>query len=186
MTEDATPFAVGDGFDEFFRAEYPKLLALGRALAPIAAADLAQEALIRACRNWDRVADYDIPAAWVRRVMLRLVADHHRSGRRRDRAVGRLALVEGAAHRGGDERWDGPITPANEAWFDAVRSLPRRQAEVVALHYIDQFPIAEVAIVLDVAPGTVKSSLSKARRKLAVALGDESNTSAPAAGKDRS
>ena len=138
------------------------MLALGRALAPAAAGDLAQEAMIRSCRNWSAVSEMDIPGAWVRRVMLNLVADHHRSRKRRDRAIDRLGsqLAPG---------WDeaAGVDLDDEAWFAAVRSLPRRQRDVVALHYIDQIPIAEVAGVLGIATGTVKSSLARARRTLA-------------------
>lgn len=164
MTRADEPLVADDRFDEFFRVEYPKLLALGRALAPSAAHDLAQESLIRACRNWSAVVDYDIPGAWVRRVMLRLVADHHRSRRRRERMVERLSATSST-----DRPED--ITVDDERWFDAVRGLPARQASVVALHYIDQLSVAEVAHVLEIAPGTVKSSLSRARARLARTVG---------------
>ena len=167
MSRTEEPLVGDDRFDEFFRAEYPKLLALGRALAPSAAHDLAQEALIRACRNWAAVAEYDIPGAWVRRVMLRLVADHHRSSRRRERMVGRLGARSATSLRIGTSETD----VDDERWFDAVRALPARQASVVALHYIDQLSVAEVAAILEIAPGTVKSSLSRARAKLARSLG---------------
>lgn len=158
MTRSEEPLVGGEAFDVFFRAEYPKLLALGRALAPDAAHDLAQEALIRACRDWATVAEYDIPGAWVRRVMLRLVADHHRSRRRRERMVMRFGTTSGVS--GGAVSSDVEID--DERWFDAVRALPERQAGVVALHYIDQLSVAEVAAILEIAPGTVKSSLSRA------------------------
>lgn len=161
------PLASDDRFEAFFRAEYPKLLALGRALAPAAAHDLAQEALIRACRNWSAVADYDIPGAWVRRVMLRLVADHHRSLGRRERMVDRFRANSSPSMRDGTTG----IDVDDDQWFDAVRALPARQASVVALHYIDQLSVAEVATILEIAPGTVKSSLSRARVKLARTLG---------------
>jgi outer membrane protein assembly factor BamB len=40
-----------------------------------------------------------------------------------------------------------------------VRSLPRRQAQVVALHYLGDLPVAEIARVLGCAEGTVKAHL---------------------------
>ena len=40
----------------------------------------------------------------------------------------------------------------------------------MTLHYLEDLPIAEVAEILKVAPGTVKSSLSHARQKLRAAL----------------
>ncbi len=48
-----------------------------------------------------------------------------------------------------------------------MRSLPRRQAQVVTLHYLEDLSVADVAEVLDMAPGTVKKHLHDGRRTLA-------------------
>jgi len=154
-----------DGFDEFFHREYPKILALGRALAPTDGIDLTQEAFLRAFREWDTIKGYDIPGAWLRRVMLCRVADHHRRRTRRTRAVARLGMLSAA-----DRPEHDLFTSDDEGWFSAVRALPRRQSQVVALHDIDQLSIGEVAAILEVAPGTVKASLSQARANLARSL----------------
>lgn len=45
----------------------------------------------------------------------------------------------------------------------ALRALPRRQREIVALHYLLDMGIAEVASTLDVSAGTVKTQLHRAR-----------------------
>ena len=50
------------------------------------------------------------------------------------------------------------------ALWSAVRHLPRLQRSVVALYYVDDMPIAEVATVLGVSPGTVKTSLFAGER----------------------
>jgi RNA polymerase sigma-70 factor (ECF subfamily) len=96
---------------------------------------------------------------------------HHRSRKRRDGAIDRIGSQLASD-------WDevAGIDVDDEAWFAAVRSLPRRQRDVVALHYIGQIPIAEVADVLDVATGTVKSSLARARRTLARRFPNEEGT----------
>lgn len=60
----------------------------------------------------------------------------------------------------------------DEAVWRAVRQLPRRQAQVVALHYVDDRSVAEIAAVLDLAEGTVKATLHQARQALARALGN--------------
>lgn len=57
-----------------------------------------------------------------------------------------------------------------EVWR-AVRALPRRQAQVVALRYVADASVAEIARTLDLAEGTVKAQLHRARRSLAVRLG---------------
>ena len=158
---------VGSGavdFDGFFRAEHAKLVACALAMTGDreVARDAAQEALLRAYRAWARVGTLDRPGAWVRRVLVNLVIDGQRRRGRERRAVGRLR--EGtvvATEREGDRFWR------------AVRALPERQRAAVALHYVDDLPLADVASVLDIAEGTVKASLAAARRTLAVTLGTE-------------
>ena len=58
----------------------------------------------------------------------------------------------------------------------AIRSLPPAQAAAISLFYLEDMSIAEVAVALDVPPGTVKTRLMHARSKLNKALkgtGDE-------------
>jgi RNA polymerase sigma-70 factor (ECF subfamily) len=152
------------GFEAFFRDEYPRLVALLVAVTgsrPVAE-ELAQEALLRAHVRWDRIVRYDRPGAWVRRVALNL-ASHHRSRRRSEqRAFDRLgrqrpaepyAYADGAS--GGDDFWA------------LVRQLPPRQAAAVALHHLEDRPVAEVAAILGCAEGTAKAHLHKGRAALA-------------------
>lgn len=70
------------GFEDFFRLQHPKLVALGMAMSGSreAGKDLAQEALLRTFRNWPTVSRYDNPAAWVRRVLINLTTDARRRG----------------------------------------------------------------------------------------------------------
>ncbi|MDP9219733.1 MAG: ECF-type sigma factor, partial [Actinomycetota bacterium] len=49
----------------------------------------------------------------------------------------------------------------------AVRSLPRRQAQVVALFYLYDLSVADVAATLELSEGSVKTHLSRARAALA-------------------
>jgi RNA polymerase sigma-70 factor, ECF subfamily len=56
-----------------------------------------------------------------------------------------------------------------EVWR-AVRALPRRQAQVVALRYVVDAPVAEIAQTLGMAEGTVKAQLHRARQTLATRL----------------
>ena len=67
-------------------------------------------------------------------------------------------------------------TVTDDDWWRAVRALPDRERAAITLHYLEDLPIGEVASILDVTPGTIKSSLSHARDKLRAALtreGDE-------------
>ena len=55
-------------FDDFYRAELPRLVVLARALCGAAVAeDVAQEAMLAAYRRWRHVSDLENPEAWVRR-----------------------------------------------------------------------------------------------------------------------
>jgi RNA polymerase sigma-70 factor, ECF subfamily len=63
-----------------------------------------------------------------------------------------------------------PEEPDADFWR-AVRALPRRQAQAIALFYLEDLPVAAIAEVLDCAEGTVKALLHQGRRTLAARLG---------------
>jgi RNA polymerase sigma-70 factor (ECF subfamily) len=151
------------GFDEFFRAEQPRMVALAIALTgvPEVARDLAQESLVKAYRAWPSVRTMDRPGAWLRRVTINAAMSWHRSNRREAAARSRLRAPRAteSPEREGERFWE------------AVRALPERQRAAVALHYLEDLSIADVALALDIAEGTVKASLFKARATLASALG---------------
>lgn len=152
------------GFDEFFRVEHPKLIAFALAMTGDreSARDAAQEALLRAYRAWPHVEHLDRPGAWVRRVLVNLVIDGQRRRGRERRALGRIR----------DEPTV-PADPESDRFWAAVRTLPERQRAAVALYYVDDLSVADVATVLGIAEGTVKASLAKARANLAATLGLE-------------
>ena len=123
------------------------------------AEDLAQESFMAAHRNWDQVSGYDDPGAWVRRVLINRATSLHRKAGAELRALTRLGGQAG-------EDTLPELTPrATEVW-DAVRRLPRRQAQATVLHYVDQLSVAEIGEVMGVSPGAVKSHLHKARAHL--------------------
>jgi DNA-directed RNA polymerase specialized sigma24 family protein len=68
---------VGTDFDEFFRAEHQRLVALAIGLTgvPEAARDLVQDTMTKAYRDWDRVSQLDRPGAWARRVTVNASID---------------------------------------------------------------------------------------------------------------
>lgn len=153
-------------FDTFYRRELVSLVALARALAgPAYAEDIAQDAMLAAYRHWRTVSQLDVPAAWVRRVCVnRAVSTMRRRG------VEARALVRLGSRRAPAE----PLPTEHEAFWAEVRRLPRRQAQVVALHYIYDLGVAEIASTLACAEGTVKVHLSRGRAALSGRLGQES------------
>jgi RNA polymerase sigma-70 factor (ECF subfamily) len=149
-------------FDELFRQHYaPLVRALAVAAGTEEAADAVQDAFLQAHRRWARVAGYERPDAWVRRVAVNRLTDVRRRRVRRGRAVERLgAGIDDAAP-----------APADLDLRRAVQGLPERQRLAVCLYYIADLSVEEVAETMDVTSGTVKSQLHDARQSLARTLG---------------
>lgn len=151
-------------FEELYRQDFRRLVALAYGLSGsrAAAEELVQEAFLAAHRRWDQIRDYDNPSAWLRRV----VVNRSISAIRRRVAEG-VALARVFGRRQLPEALPEP----DEAVWRAVRRLPKRQAQVIALRYVDDLPVAEIATILGCAEGTVKSNLHHARNRLAELLG---------------
>jgi RNA polymerase sigma-70 factor (sigma-E family) len=126
-----------------------------------AAEDLVQSALERAFRSWDRVAAADAPEAYVRRIMANLANDQLRNRRRQAAELlehdGADAVSAQDAFHGVDER---------ETVVRALRELPLRMRTVLVLRYFDDLTEAQIADVLGIAPGTVKSQAARGLAKL--------------------
>jgi RNA polymerase sigma-70 factor (ECF subfamily) len=153
-------------FEDFFRDEYPRLVPMLHALTGDrhGAEDLAQEALMKAQRDWRRISTYERPGAWVRRVALNASSNALRRRGRERQALGRIGATEIPTE-------EQPGTD-DELWR-AVRELPVQQRWVVVLHYVADRSIADIATVLECSEGTVKTHLSRARAALARRLGEE-------------
>lgn len=154
-------------FERFYEREFRSVVGLAYALSGSRAAseDLAQEAFITAHRNWDRIGAYDKPEAWVRRVVSNLAVSRFRRMKSEAKALTRLA-----GHR--SEVTVLPALPAEaEEFWDEVRRLPRRQSQAIALHYLEDRSIGDIAEILECSPNTVKVHLHKGRNRLADRLG---------------
>lgn len=149
-------------FESFFLTEYPRLVALLLVWTDSrpTAEDLAQDALIRAEADWERVRGLDTPAAWVRRVAVNRSMNERRRMRRQHRALGR---IDRPAVSSVDEADDGAL-------WAAVRQLSDKQRTAIALYYVDDLPVDEIASVLGCSVGTVKTHLQRGRRRLAELL----------------
>jgi RNA polymerase sigma factor (sigma-70 family) len=166
---DRTVATVGsaEAFEDFFVREYGAVVGLAYALCGnrALAEDLAQEAFLAAHRNWSRLASYERPGAWIRRVVANLSVSAIRR---------RVVEAKGIVRLAARERPQVEDLPASDAAFwTAVRKLSRRQAQVVALFYVDDLPVAEIAQILDVSVGSVKKHLHEGRRALAAAFGTD-------------
>ena len=153
-------------FETCFREQYPKLVALGVAMGGDreVARELAQETMLRAHDRWDQVGEYEAPVAWLRRVMTNLLIDHLRSRSVERSAVDRFGA---RAERSYGEPDVGPD------WSRLVAPLSPAQRAIVTLYYGEDRPVDEIAEILEIATGTVKSALAKARARLAIEIGEE-------------
>ena len=149
------------GYDAFAHAERPRLVRFAWSLTGDlgAAEDVAQEALVVAWQRWDEVAGFDRPDVWVRRVVANRAAGRARRSGRELRANGRWFGRASAVTV--------DLGPLDEAFWQAVRRLPDRQAQAVALHYLEDRSVADIATVLGCAEATVKVHLHRGRLALA-------------------
>jgi RNA polymerase sigma factor (sigma-70 family) len=149
------------GFTDFFRAEYPALV---RTLFLIThdreqARDIAQDAFVQLFTRWRRISHYDRPEAWVRRIGIRMAV----RASQRERARPRL------------ERELDFATMPKPVDMDVVRAigrLPASQRAAVALFYLEDRPVSEVAELLSCSETTAKVHLHRARKRLAEILGE--------------
>lgn len=122
------------------------------------AQDVAQEAFARAWQHWSRVSRYDDPEAWVRTVAWRLMINRWRALRRRLAARTRMGPPTAVT--------ESP-SPDRVAIVDALQRLPEAQRQVIALHYLLDMPVHDIAAHVGAPVGTVKARLSRARTALA-------------------
>lgn len=151
-------------FDTFYAREYRPVVGLVFVLSGSSwvAEETAQDAFLAAYRAWDRISTYESPEAWVRRVALNRAVSKVRRRANESRALLRLA---------GRRETIGRLPADDEDFWRAVRTLPARQAQAVALHYLEDRPLAEIALVLGCSEGSVKTHLSRGRAALADVLG---------------
>lgn len=156
---------AGAGFDDLYRREHRPLLRLAWTLTGRRdlAEELVQDAMLTVHRDWERVRHYDSPGGFARRVLLNAATSAARRRSAEQRALARVPVVE--AHH--DQ------VPPDDAFWSALRSLPDRQAQAVALHYLEDLPVSDIARILDIAEGTVKVHLHRGRLALAELLRDE-------------
>lgn len=131
---------------------------------PAAAEDLTQQAFIRGWERLDTFRGDSEFAAWLRRIAVNLVLSERRSqGRRSEQAVDDVETVAiGRTPR---------PTPVGGIDLDrAIAGLPERARAVFVLHDVEGYKHNEIAKLLEIAVGTSKTQLHRARRLLREAL----------------
>lgn len=127
------------------------------------AEELTQETLLRVWKHWQSVSEMDRPDRWALRVAFNLAKSRWRH-RRIERAVG--AAVARRQTTDADPT-DVIVVRA------AVSRLPPRQRAAVVVRFFNDLPVADAAVVLGCAPGTVKALTHQAVANLRVMLGED-------------
>ena len=157
---------VSVGFEDLYRQEYPGLIAVATALTGTVedAEDVVQGTMLKAFAQWGKVRRLDRPGGWCHRVLVNACHSLFRRRRTATRWLARQRRVEATS--------PGPSADALAFWA-AVRQLPERPRQVVALYYAGDCPVEDVARILAVPEGTVRSDLTRARAALRIALEDD-------------
>ena len=152
---------VGRDFDDFYTAHRDRIArALGLSLRdPELGSDAADEAFARACQRWSQVSRYDNPEGWVYRVALNWARSWlRRKKRERDKQP---LLIDVAAAE--DRLLDVDLERA-------IESLSHDHRTVVVARFFLDWSVNQTAESLGLAPGTVKSRLSRALEQLEAEL----------------
>lgn len=151
---------VGEVYAGCFRRLVVQLYAVTGDLSD--AQDAVQEAFVRALASPRTFAGLDNHEMWLRRVAVNIARSRYRRRRTFEALLHRIARPPVVAD----------TAPDHIALLGALRRLPQAQREALALHYLVDLPVQEVAETLGTSVGTVKSRLSRGRRALALLLNE--------------
>jgi len=153
-------------FEDLLKQRLPAVLRFAAALTGdrASAEDVVQEVLIRAHQRWDKIGRLDQPEMYIRKMIVNEFLSSRRKLRRlvpsgRGSEVdGRVTSDHAARHADRDEL------------LGELAKLPRRQRAVLVLPYYEELPDAAIAEILGCAPGTVRSSASRALATLRIEM----------------
>lgn len=165
-------------FTAYLQARQPALLRTAYLITGdrTTAEDVLQTSLAKLYLAWDKVERREAVDAYVRRIMVNETRSLWRSAwRRREIAVDEVPETVGVSDRYDDGESD-------RLWA-FVQTLPRKQRAVVVLRYYEELSEAEVADILGISVGTVKSQASRAlaglRQRVPSALRPEGSHPSP-------
>jgi RNA polymerase sigma-70 factor (sigma-E family) len=144
-------------FEQYMAARQPSLLRTAYLLTgdQHSAEDLVQTALAKLYLSWDKVQRRELVDGYVRRIMVNENNSlWRRAWKRREVTTDMVPDLTGVTDR--------PDHGERSALWDFVQTLPRKQRAVVVLRYYEDLSEAEVAQILGVSVGTVKSQSSRA------------------------
>lgn len=131
-----------------------------------AADDLVQDTLVTVYARWHRIVRRGAPDAYAQRVLMSRFVDARRRPWRREQA---WAEVPDRADPSAARALDASES-ADAVLADALRAVPAEQRAVLVLRHIEDLPLDEVARVLDLPVGTVKSRAARGTQRLRAEL----------------
>jgi RNA polymerase sigma factor (sigma-70 family) len=134
------------------------------------AKDMVQEAWMEILKGLERLDDVAAFPAWAYRIVTRRCQKYFVSAGRTQPVPeneGTEQSPEAPEHASGEFAAELSIV------LEAVGKLPAPQRATMALFYLEEFSVAEIAIATDVPPGTVKTRLMHARRNVRAILDGE-------------
>lgn len=145
---------VVEAYEKLVVAHAPALLRLAVMLTGQRqdAEDLLQSTLLKVQRHRGRLVEMGAPGAYLRRVM---VNEHLSAGRTRMRRVATVSAE--AAPEPASEDATGFLDQRDELWR-RLATVPKQQRAVLVLRYYEDLPDAEIAQVLGISEGTVRSN----------------------------
>jgi RNA polymerase sigma-70 factor (sigma-E family) len=161
---------VAMGLTELFREHHLELVRLALIMVGnlATAEDVVQDVFERLHRRPYRLDQPDKSLAYARSSVLNACRSVHRRSAVARKHVPRLAVISS------DPAADGTASLADRSELaQALRTLPRRQREVLVLRYYLDLDAAEIAATLRIAPSAVRSNCSRGLAALARILGEE-------------
>jgi RNA polymerase sigma-70 factor (sigma-E family) len=152
-------------FEDFVAARGAALVRLARGLLrdPHAAEDVVQDVLAKALLQWGRVSAADDPVAYVNRMVVNASTSFWRRAARRERPTDDLPEAASADRSGQVADRDELLT--------ALRRLPAKQRTVLVLRHFEDCSDEQIADLLDVTTGTVRSNAHRGLAALRAQLG---------------
>jgi len=160
---------AASAWDALFRRYQLPLYAYARELVSddSTALDVVQETFISAARHLGSLRDDERFGSWLFGIAHQKCVQHWRRRARAARVLDdETELPEDATDAGPDPAEWLIRQEDHERFLAALAQLPEAQRAVVLLHFLEEFPLAEIAGITDVPLGTVKSRLHHAKLSL--------------------
>lgn len=178
MTEERVDGDTRAGFEEEALPHLDAVyrFALRLAGSPDRAEDLVQETFLRAYRSWDQYTRGTAAKSWLFTICRNVFLRGEERGKRHDEIVQENVGREGPAAQAVNPVWSSVVGADPEGDFfesivderivEAIDELPEEYRTAVVLSDVEGLPYAEIAELMGVPVGTVKSRLFRGRRQL--------------------